>query len=66
MALKAKKSTAKNSGSILEKNNVPDRVMGQVPQVKSDVENERQEARHVASRNEPSKRKTEAKKPSKK
>jgi hypothetical protein len=61
-----KKSTTAKGGSILEKNNVPDRIMGQVPQVHSDIENERQEGRHVASRNEPSRRKTESKKPSKK
>lgn len=44
----------------------PERIMGQVPQVKSDFENERNEGRPVAARNEPSRRKTETKKPSKK
>jgi hypothetical protein len=61
-----KKSTPAKGGSILEKNNMPDRIMGQVPQVHSDIDNEKQEGRHVASRNEPSHRKTESKKPSKK
>ena len=45
---------------------MPERIMGQVPQVHSDIENEKHEGRHVASRNEPSHRKTESKKPSKK
>ena len=44
----------------------PDRVMGQVPQVKSDVENERNEGRPTPARNEPSKARKEVKKPSKK
>lgn len=44
----------------------PERIVGQVPQVKSDRENEAQEGNRVAARNEPSRRKTESKKPSKK
>lgn len=63
---KNKKSSPAKGGSILGKNNVPDRIMGQEPQIHSDIDNEKQEGRHVASRNEPSHRKTESKKPSKK
>lgn len=44
----------------------PDRVMGQVPQVHTDVENERNEGRPQAPRSEPSKARKEVKKPSKK
>jgi hypothetical protein len=46
-----KKSTPAKGGIILDKNNMPDRIMGQVPQVHSDIDNEKQEGRHVASRN---------------
>jgi hypothetical protein len=63
---KNKKSSPAKGGSILDKNNVPDRIMGQEPQIHSDIDNENQEGRYVASRNEPSHRKTESKKPSKK
>lgn len=70
MATKSKSATDKTKKAGFKtgitNSPTPDRIMGQVPQVHSDTENERIEGRKIASRNEPSKRKTETKKPSKK
>jgi hypothetical protein len=63
---KDKKVPGKSKKAGQENSATPERITGQVPQVKSDRENEAQEGRRVASRNEPSRRKTESKKPSKK
>ncbi|UPT67027.1 MAG: hypothetical protein M0D57_21885 [Sphingobacteriales bacterium JAD_PAG50586_3] len=63
---KDKKAPAKSKKAKEDKNTSMPNSAGQLPQVKSDKENERQEGRRVASRNEPSQRKTEAKKPSQK
>jgi hypothetical protein len=59
-------SKSKKAGKQIINNDVPERILGLAPNVHSDIENERNEGRPVAARNEPSRRKTESKKPSKK